>query len=145
MTTRDTPEAALAAALHREGIYCDGMAAAMDERCKEPFHRADAAAILAALDREGYALMTVPSPGESAGYDLEAEIARLRKIEEAAQRLLTPDGVLVVSGNRLADLRAALAPSEPHKSGDPHQYQTQCLICGEQGYLHVSLKPQTVP
>lgn len=65
MTTRDTPEWALAAALT---TYRDGMTP-----------REYAAAILAALDSAGWTLTTVPSPGESAGYDREqAIVATLR-------------------------------------------------------------------
>lgn len=48
-----------------------------------------AAAILAALDAAGFVLMTVPSPGESAGYDREQ--AAKAEIAEAVRRL--PSGV----------------------------------------------------
>jgi hypothetical protein len=37
---------------------------------------------------------------------------------------------------------STLALSESHKPGDPHQYRTECHICGERGYLHLSLEPQ---
>ena len=122
MTTRDTPEAVAAAAL--DVTLQSG---------KGPLRMSElAAAILAALDREGGALMTVPSPGESAGHDREqrqeAEIARLRKgalfVLAELDRLARQTEAMAVNNavsaegtadniRRCADhLRAALAPRE---------------------------------
>ena len=81
--THDTPEAALAAALFSYAPPPHGPAPWF----RIPADRTEehAAAILAALD--GWELMPVPSPGESAGYDreqrLEAKIARLRAAIQA--------------------------------------------------------------
>ena len=70
MTTHDTPEAALAAALHEQGVESSYI---------PPNFAEDASAILAALDAD-YAL--VPRDGTVIGSALaiqRAEIARLRQ------------------------------------------------------------------
>ena len=112
MTTHDTPEAALAAALHDHTVHplpCEG-ANATD-------HKADAAAILATLD--GWTL--VPDAERAAWATLsgdldwaKAEIERLTKIEAAARAFIAWQWRMPEARRfTMTNLRAALAPSEP--------------------------------
>ena len=66
MTTRDTPEAALAAALHDSDIGCPAPNATRGA-CQADWHETDADLILAALDAAGFAVV----PKDTAKRDLE--------------------------------------------------------------------------
>jgi hypothetical protein len=139
VTTHDTPEAVLAAdelfrrvVVRRVGwtAYNDILAALPPGWCG---HDADSTSTVG---------LSLADPATEA----EAVAAERTRIAEAVRGLADESGWGDPEHGFIR--RAAVlgiieqSPSEPHKPGDPHQYRTECHICGQRGYLHVSLEPQ---
>jgi hypothetical protein len=117
MTTRDTPEAALAAALHEHYEHAYTVPGLPHNHPVSPTHLESAAAILAALD--GWTLVRGGGDVIERGIELArqqaATIVRLRAALEiiAAKPRGDAHEAIAVSARNIARAALAPAPSEP--------------------------------
>jgi hypothetical protein len=130
MTTRDTPEAALAAILDREIARWQRAEAGTQRVTLAQY----LAAILAALD--GWTLVRdldwaagVTAIGREK--ECEAEIERLQD-QIARQASASPELAAAFDAVRAA-----------HKPGDSHRYRITCEVCGERGTIRLTVDPET--